>query len=146
MTMMPQFSDMTLSNFFEIVLFLLSSLVTGPSFMSISSLALELWQFSFIRDWPEKRKYPRLSFTQYLETGSSYGYQICHECLWMLQNSRVTAFTVFELLRENQLGGGVKLPPPPLLRLGLISLLAPFSRSYFPQFNWNCIFPFIYKK
>ena len=28
------------------------------------------------------------------------------ECYWMLQNSRVTAFTVFELLRENQLRGG----------------------------------------
>ena len=40
------------------------------------------------------------------------------ECYWMLQNSRVTAFTVFELLRENQLGWGVKLPPPPA-RLGL---------------------------
>ena len=25
----------------------------------------------------------------------------------------VTALTVFELLRENQLGGGVKLLPPP---------------------------------
>ena len=36
----------------------------------------------------------------------------------MLQNSRVTAFTFFELLRENQLGG-VKLPPPPPPRLGL---------------------------
>ena len=36
----------------------------------------------------------------------------------MLQNSRVTALTVFELLRENQLGGGLKLPPPPP-RLGL---------------------------
>ena len=29
-------------NFFDIVLFLLSSLVTGPRFMSISSLVLEL--------------------------------------------------------------------------------------------------------
>ena len=29
--------------FFDVVLFLLSSLVTGPSFMSISSLVLELW-------------------------------------------------------------------------------------------------------
>ena len=36
-------------NFFDVVLFLLLSLVTGPSF--ISSLVLELWQFSFIRDW-----------------------------------------------------------------------------------------------
>ena len=34
----------------------------------------------------------------------------------MLQNSRVTAFTAFELLRENQLGGGgggILAPPPP---------------------------------
>ena len=31
----------------------------------------------------------------------------------MLQNARVTAFTVFDLLREDQLeGGGVKLPAP----------------------------------
>ena len=49
-----QFADMTLwSNFFDVLLFLLSSLVTGPSFMSISSLILGLWQFSFISDWPE---------------------------------------------------------------------------------------------
>ena len=39
------------------------------------------------------------------------------ECYWMLQNSRVTAFTVFELLRENQLGGGIKLPPPRQIRV-----------------------------
>ena len=44
------------SNFLDMVLFLLSSLVTGPSFMSISSLVLELWQFTFIRDWPENQK------------------------------------------------------------------------------------------
>ena len=33
----------------------------------------------------------------------------------MLQSARVTAFTVFVLLRENQHGGGggVKLPPSP---------------------------------
>ena len=53
MTMTPQFVDMTLSPIFDVIFFLLSSLVTGPSFMSISSLALELWQFSFVRDWPE---------------------------------------------------------------------------------------------
>ena len=30
----------------------------------------------------------------------------------MLQNARVTTFTVSELLRENQQGGGIKLPSP----------------------------------
>ena len=30
--------------------------VTGQSFMSISSLVLELWKFSFTRDWSEIRK------------------------------------------------------------------------------------------
>ena len=41
---------------FDVALVLLSSLVTGSSFMSISSLVVELWQFLFIRDWPEIRK------------------------------------------------------------------------------------------
>ena len=57
MTMTSQFADMTSSSiFFDFVLFFLSSLVTGPNFMSISSLVLELWQFSFVRDWPEIRR------------------------------------------------------------------------------------------
>ena len=45
------------------------------------------------------------------------------KCYWMLQNDRVTAFTVSELLREIQ-QGGVKLPPPPPTppRLGLMRL------------------------
>ena len=34
----------------------------------------------------------------------------------MLQNARVTAFTVSELLRENQLEGGDKITPPPYTR------------------------------
>ena len=29
------------------------------------------------------------------------------KCYWMLQNSRVTVFTVCELLRENQQGGKI---------------------------------------
>ena len=36
------FDTTSTSNFFKVVLFFLSSLVTGPSFMSISSLVLEL--------------------------------------------------------------------------------------------------------
>ena len=42
--------------FFDVVLFLLSSLVTVPSFISISTLAQELGQFKFTRDLPEARK------------------------------------------------------------------------------------------
>ena len=49
MTMTAQFRHDVIINCFVF----LSSLVTGPSFMSISLLVLELWQFSFIRDWPE---------------------------------------------------------------------------------------------
>ena len=75
-TMRPEsgIADMTSSSsFFDVVVFLLSSLGTGPYFKSISLLILELGPFSFIRvdqksgSW----KYPRLSFAQHLETGES---------------------------------------------------------------------------
>ena len=105
--------------FFWRWLFLLSSLDTGPSFMSISSLVLELWQFSFIRDWPEIRK-SEIPPSEFFPISGDWdklwipnlARMFLIECYWMLQNSRATAFTVFELLRENQLGEGVKLPCP----------------------------------
>ena len=62
---------MSSSNFFDGVLFLLSNLVTGPSFMSVSSLVLE---FFFQKDIDQKsgnRKYPRVGFAQNLEAGAS---------------------------------------------------------------------------
>ena len=49
--MTSQFSDMTSSSdFFDAVLFLLSSLVTGPSFMSIISLVLEFFYKGLTRN------------------------------------------------------------------------------------------------
>ena len=43
MIMTSQFSDMTSpTNFIDVVLFILTSLVTDPSFMSLSSLVLQL--------------------------------------------------------------------------------------------------------
>ena len=117
--MTSQFSNMTLtSEFFNVVLSVLSNLVTGPSFMSISSLVLELWQFSFIRDWPEIRK-SEIPPSEFCPISGDWGElwipnlarMNLIECYWMLRNSRVTAFTVFELLRENQLGS--KITPPP---------------------------------
>ena len=103
-----------------------SNLVAGPSFMSISSLVLELWQFSFIRDWPEipKLEIPTSEFFPISGDWSkvripNLARMSLIKRYWMLRNSRVTAFTVYEFLRENQMGRGVKLPPPPP-RLGLI--------------------------
>ena len=100
-------------NFLDVVLFLLSILVTGPSFMSISSLVVELWQFSFIADWRGIRKLeiPRSEFCLISRDWGelwipNFAKMSLTESYWMLQNFRVTAFTVFELLRENQLGGG----------------------------------------
>ena len=70
--MTSQFSDMTSSsNFFDGVLFLLSGLVADPSFLSRSSLVLELLSFIRVDHESGNRKYPLLSFTQYLETGVS---------------------------------------------------------------------------
>ena len=112
--MTSQFSDMMSSpDFVDVFLLLLSSLVTGPNFMSISSLVLELWQFSFIRDWPKIPKSEIHLSVFYTISGDWNELWILNlagmsplECYWMLQNSSVIAFTVFELLWENKLGGG----------------------------------------
>ena len=113
MKITSQFLDMTsTSNFFDVVFFLLSNLVTGPSFMSISSLVLELLQFSFISDWLEIRKLEILP-SGFCPISGDWGklwilnlaQMSLIECYWILKNPRVTAFTVFELLRENQMEG-----------------------------------------
>ena len=123
--MTSQLCDMMSSlNFFEVALFLLSSLVAGPSFTSISLLVLELWQFPFIRDCPEIKKseipssefYPISEIEKSLKT--KFGMSII-KCYWMLQNTRVTVFTVSECLRENQKGEEEQNYPPSLPRFGL---------------------------
>ena len=118
MTTTSQFLDMTLtSNFFDVVLFLFSILGTGPSFMSISSMVLELLQFSFIWDWPEIRKSEIPPSEFFTVSGDWVKLEIPNSaqtsliwCYWMLQNARVTTFTVPMLLRGNQQGGTTPLP------------------------------------
>ena len=102
--------------FFDVFLFLLSCLVTGPTFMSISSLILELLQFPIIRDWPEIRKSEISTFELFPISADWCKLRILNlaqtslkKFYWMLQNTRVTAFIVSELLRENQQD---YLPPP----------------------------------
>ena len=109
---------MSSSTFFDIALFLLSSLITGPIFMSISSLVLELWQFSFIRDWPEIRK-PEIPLCEFCPISGDWSElgisNISNEMLLNAAEWKVINFTVSELsIREsqkNQLGRGVKFLP-----------------------------------
>ena len=109
--MTSQFADMkSSSDFFNVVVFFLSSLVTDPSFMSISLLVLELWKFPQIRYWPGIRKseilpppseslpisgdWDKLGIPNLAGLSLMKSYR-------MLQNVMVTAFTVAEVLREN---------------------------------------------
>ena len=92
--------------YFDVFLFLLSSLITGPSFMSISSLVLELWHCLFIKDWPEIRK-SEISPSEFCQISGIWSKQgipnlartFLLKCYWRLQNTRVTALMVCELLR-----------------------------------------------
>ena len=92
-------------NFFDIVLFLLSSFVTGPSSMSISSPVLELWQFSFIMDWAEIRK-SEIPQSEFCPISGDWGKSgipnltrmSLIKCYWMLQNTRVSFTTTLRFL------------------------------------------------
>ena len=72
---------------------------------------MELWQFAFIRDWPEIRK-SEIPSSEFCPISKDWGeLEITNlarmsllKCYWMLQNARVTAFIISELLRENQEG------------------------------------------
>ena len=72
----------------------------------------------FYMDWPDIRK-SEIPLSEFcLISGYwdeiwilNFARMSLIESYWMLRNSRVVAFTVFELLRENELG--LKLPPPP---------------------------------
>ena len=102
--MTSQFASMaSTSNFFEISLFILSGLVTGPSFMSISWLVLELWQFLFIKGWPkiQKSEIPPSEFCPISwdldKLGMpKLGQMFLIKFYWMLQNTRVKLFLSYE--------------------------------------------------
>ena len=70
--MMSQFADMTSSpSSFDVVLFLMSSLVTGPLFHVNMVIASGVMTIFFYKGLTGNQKYPYLSFAQYLETGVS---------------------------------------------------------------------------
>ena len=120
-----QFFDMvSLSNFADVVIFLLSSLVTGPSFMSISSLVLELWQFPFVRYWPEIRKSEilpsefcpisedlgELGIPNLVRTPPIKWYRFY--CFWVINGKSTRGVGGGWVGGERVGAGGLKLPPP----------------------------------
>ena len=124
MTMMSQFGDMkSSSKFYWRVLFLLSSLVTGLNFMRKLSSVLELWQ-CFLRNWPEIRK-SEIAPSEFCPIFGDWdklripnmARMFLMKCYYMLQNVRVPASTVSELLSESQQGD--KITPPSTPRLWL---------------------------
>ena len=115
MTMTSQLPDMTSSSiFFDVALFHLSSLVTGPSIMSISLVVMELRQFSFIRDWAEilKSEIPLSKFCPISGHWSKSGMpSLTQRSLikfyWMLQNARVNSFYSFWVINGKQTGSKI---------------------------------------
>ena len=112
MTITSQFFEMTSpSIFFDVVVFLFSSLVTGPSLMSSLLLILELLQFSFIRDWPEILK-SEITPSEFCPVSNLTRMSLM-KCYW---NARVTALAVSGLLRENQQRGKITPLSPTQIR------------------------------
>ena len=125
MTMTSQFVDMTSwLNFFDVVLFRLSNLVTGPSFMAISSLVLELWQFFYkeltrnpeIRNTPVWRLPNIWVFRRVRDTkfGTNVSNKISRNA------AKCQDYSFYRVIKGKLTRGGARitaLPPP--LRLGL---------------------------
>ena len=103
------------------ILFLLSSLVTGSNFMSMSSLHLEIWQFSFIRDWPEIRKWEiPISviwvFPHILRLGqvtdTKFGTKVSNKMLLNAAKCQEYSFYRFLVIKGKPTGEEGKITPP----------------------------------
>ena len=112
---------------FVVVLFLLSSLVTGTSFMSISSLVLEFWQFCFIRNWPEiwKSEISPYKFCpisgDWVKSGlPNLARRFPLKCYWMLQYARVTALIVYNPLPPPHTHTQISVNPLPGITLSFV--------------------------
>ena len=119
MTMTSKFADMTSSsNCFDIFMFFLSSLVTGPSFMSISSLVLELWLIFYkgLDRNPEIGNAPVWVLPNIWRLGreknTKFGTKFSNEMLLNAAKCQGESFYRFSLIKGKPTEGeGVKLPP-----------------------------------
>ena len=93
------------SIFFDLVVFLLSRLINGQSFIIISLMVLELSQFLFIKDWPEIRKSETIPSECYPIPGEWCKLSYAAKC-------QVYSFYRFRVIQGKSTGGGVKIPTP----------------------------------
>ena len=113
MTMASQLPNMTtLWNLLDVVVFPSSSLVTDSSFLSVSILILELWQFSFIRDWPKSRKSEPnfLRLRQVRDT--KFDTNVSNEKLLNAPKFQGCRIYHFWVIKGKAKGEGVKSPHP----------------------------------
>ena len=109
MTTMSQFAKMTsLSSFLHVAVFLLSSLVSGLSFMSIPLLVRDKTIF-FISDWPGILK---SEFAKSLETVrvTKFGINISNEMLLIATKYQGYSFYSFRVIKGESTGGGKNTP------------------------------------
>ena len=125
-----------------------SILVTGPSFMSILSLVLELWQFSFIRDWPEIRK-SEIPPSEFCLISKDWGESeipnlVQNEMLLNASKCQGFSFYCFWVIKGKSAGRVKSTTPSPPPRLGLISdnslspeIVSDISNLGSVSSNWN---------
>ena len=118
--MTSQFTNMTSSS-----TFFFCGIVTGRNFMSVSLLVLELWQFSFIRDWSGFRK-SEIELSEFFPNiwrlgrirDSTFGMNVSNKML--LNAAKCQAYSIYRfwVITGKPTGGGdYHLSPP---KLGVI--------------------------
>ena len=113
------------STFFDVILFLLSILVTDPSFMSLSIPVLELWQFAFDQksgNWKHPRVLSNIwsvGQVRYPKIGTGVSYKM----LLNAAKCQGYSFHLFWVIKGKPTGEGIKLPPPPTTQIRIKSCL-----------------------
>ena len=141
--MKPQISNMTSpSSFFDVILFVLSNLATGPSFVSISSISYGIMRIFFYK-----------GLTRNLEIGitpwvlrnigrlgpvmdTKFGTMVSNRMLLNAAKLQGYSFSRFWVIKEKTTEGGHKIivRPPPRLELSI-----DWKRYYFYHKKTNLL-------
>ena len=96
-------------NFFDVALFVLSGLVSGPSFMLTSSLVLEFWQVLAIKVLtknPDIENIPVWDLSNIWRQGqfrdTKFSMNASNKMLVIVQNARFTGFFLSYLEKQNK--------------------------------------------